>query len=111
VFENIPEYLRNFNVSKRDMTKYVIGAISNMDTPLTPASAGQRDFTSILTGVSYDKLQKEREEVLDADVEDIRALADAIEAALADNCIIAIGNEDAIEKDADLFDKIESLNA
>jgi Zn-dependent M16 (insulinase) family peptidase len=59
----------------------------------------------------YDKLQKERDEVLDADVEDIRALADAIEAALADNCIIAIGNEDAIEKDADLFDKIESLNA
>ncbi|MBQ5431537.1 MAG: insulinase family protein [Lachnospiraceae bacterium] len=111
VFEKIPEYLRNFDVSKRDMTKYVIGAISNMDTPLTPASVGQRDLTSVLTGVSYDKLQKEREEVLDADVEDIRALADPIEAALKDNCIVAIGNEAAIEKDADLFDQIESLNA
>ncbi|MBQ1598791.1 MAG: insulinase family protein [Lachnospiraceae bacterium] len=111
VFDKIPEYLRNFDVSRRDMTKYVIGAISNMDTPLTPASVGQRDLTSILTGVSYDKLQKEREQILDAEVEDIRALADAIEAALSDNCIVAIGNEDAIEKDADLFDKIESLNA
>ena len=34
-----------------------------------------------------------------------------IEAALKDNCIVAIGNEAAIEKDADLFDQIESLNA
>ena len=40
IYEGIPEYLKNFSIDERDMTKYVIGAMSSVDTPLSPAVKG-----------------------------------------------------------------------
>ena len=34
-YEGLPEYLEHFEASEREMTKYVIGTISLLDTPLT----------------------------------------------------------------------------
>ena len=34
VYEGIPDYLRSFSIDERDMTKYVIGTMSDVDTPL-----------------------------------------------------------------------------
>ena len=36
VFDGTPEYLRNFSADEHEMTKYIIGTISGLDTPLTP---------------------------------------------------------------------------
>ena len=44
------EYVENFDAGERDMTKYIIGAISEMDTPLTPSAEGNLIFTGS-TGV------------------------------------------------------------
>ena len=37
IYKGVTEYLRNFDVSDRDMTKFIIGTISNMDQPMTHA--------------------------------------------------------------------------
>ena len=42
IYEGIPEYLENFDADERDMTKYVIGTISELDTPLTPSQKGSQ---------------------------------------------------------------------
>ncbi len=109
VFEETGEYLRNFDADERDMTKYIIGTISGMDTPLTPYQRGIRGLSSYMSGITYEDLQKTRDEVLDATVEDIRALAAPIEAAISQRNICVVGNEDAIEANHELFDKVESL--
>ena len=44
VYEGIVDYLKNFTVSDRDMTKYIIGTISNIDQPMTPATKGERSM-------------------------------------------------------------------
>ncbi len=41
VFEGAVEAVRNFTVTEREMTKYIIGTISDMDVPLTPANQGK----------------------------------------------------------------------
>ncbi len=109
VFEETGEYLRNFDADDRDMTKYIIGTISGMDTPLTPYQRGIRGLNAYLSGMTYEDIQKNRDEVLDATVEDIRALATPIESAIAQRNICVVGNEDAIERNSNLFDNVESL--
>ena len=47
IYEGIPEYLKNFSIDERDMTKYVIGSMSSVDTPLSPAVKGSRNLTAI----------------------------------------------------------------
>ncbi len=109
VFENMGEYIRNFDANERDMTKFVIGAISTLDMPLTPSQRGKRGLDAYMKGVDNAALQKERDEVLSTSVEDIRNQADLIDAVMGQKCLCVIGNEDNIEANADMFDSINQL--
>ena len=109
VFEKIADYIRDFDVSERDMTKFVIGAVSALDMPLSPSQRGQRGLHMYMEGVSEEVLQKERDEVLNATPDDIRKLADLIDGVMKQNCLCVIGNEDSIEDNAKMFDSISQL--
>ena len=109
VFLGIPEYLRSFNGDENIMTKYIIGAMSDMDAPLTPSAEGSRSYLAYRSHVDEALLQKERDEVLHADQDDIRKLADYVEEVLRTDAFCVVGTEGAIEKNKDLFGHIEAL--
>ena len=108
-FEGVPAYLEQFEASDRDMTKYVIGTVSEMDTPLTPSAQGARSFNALLSGISIELLQKERDEVLAADQGDIRDLAPLARAVLAQNRLCVLGNEDRLRAEKDMFESLREL--
>lgn len=103
VYEGIVDYLKGFSVNERDMTKYIIGTMSNIDTPMTPATKGDRSMNLYMNHVSEEMIRKERMQILDAKEEDIRALADIVNAVLEDNYFCVIGNEEKIEEQKELF--------
>lgn len=109
IYEGIPEYLRNFIISQRDMTKYVIGTISNVDTPLTPFLKGMRNVSAYLSGMTEEMVQKERNEILEVTQEDIRALADIVQAILDTNALCVIGNEGQIKEESQMFKEVKPL--
>ena len=109
VYEGVPQYLRDFTVNERDMTKYVIGTISNMDRPMTPAAKGERSMSLYMNHVSEEMIQGERLEVLHATQEDIRALAEVVEAILKADQVCVIGNEEKIEAQKEMFGEVKEL--
>lgn len=109
VFDKTPEYIRSFEADERDMTKYIIGTISEMDTPLTPSQRGLRALSAYFMGITDEDLQRERTQVINATAEDIRALAEPVEAALSQGVLCVVGNEDAIEEERERFDRVEGL--
>ncbi|MCD2491416.1 insulinase family protein [Lacrimispora sp. NSJ-141] len=109
VFEGVPEYLRNFQADERDMTKYIIGTISSMDTPMNPSARGGRDMMMYLSGITQEMLQKERDQVIGAGEEDIRALAGITQAVLDTGDICALGNDGKIEAEKQLFKETKRL--
>lgn len=109
VFENIPRYLRDFDASDREMAKYIIGAVSDLDQPLTPSARGEHSMWMYLTHTTEEMLIREREEVLNTGAADIRSLADPLSAVLSDNCLCVIGREEKIRENAGLFGDIRSL--
>ena len=109
IYEGVPEYLRNFTVSERDMTKYIIGTMSGIDQPMTPATQGDRSMNLYMNRVSKEMIQEERNQILDAKEQDIRALADIVEAALRDNLFCVIGSEEKIEEQQELFMETRNL--
>jgi hypothetical protein len=82
VYEGIPKYLRQFDADEREMTKYVIGTISDLDVPKNPMAKGARALSAWMSGLTIEQLQKERDQILACTPEDIRALADYVEAIL-----------------------------
>lgn len=109
VYDGVTEYLKNFNPDERDMTKYIIGTFGAMDTPMNPEAKGNRSLAAYIGEIPFESIQKEREQVLLATVEDIRGLADMMESVLEEENLCVIGNETMIHDAKDLFDCVEKL--
>ncbi len=111
IFRNAGDYVRSFDVSDRDMTKYIIGTISSIDMPLDPPALGARSFSAYQSGVTEDMALNERMQILTTNQETIRGLADYVDEIMEDDVVCTIGNDRRIEEDAEVFDTIKALIA
>ena len=106
VYEGVVPYLERFTVTERDMTKYIIGTMSNIDQPMTPAAKGERSMNLYMNKVSADMIREERNQILDATQDDIRSLSRVAEAILKAGQLCVIGSEEKIEEERELFQTI-----
>ena len=74
-----------------------------------PSAKGSRSLHAELEGISYEQIQKERDEILGANDEDIRALAAYVEAFMSDDILCVVGNETKINSAKECFDVTEPL--
>ncbi len=109
VYAGLPEYIRSFTTTRRDMTKYIIGAISELDTPRTHANAAALSVSAYLSHVDSAMLQRERDQVLQTTEADIRALAPYVEALLSTGAACTIGSGSEIDAHPELFGTREEL--
>ena len=109
IFDESVDYIKNFDVSDRDMLKFIIGTIGDMDTPMNPAAKGVRSFGAYISNVTIEDYQRERDEVLGATPEKIRELAPIVEAGLKQNHLCVVGNYKNINDESSMFDEIKPL--
>lgn len=109
VYKKAAEFVEQFDVDERTMTKYIIGAISSLDMPLTPSAYASQSFAAYLSGLTTEQKQKERDEVLGTNVEKIRELAPIVKAVYDTGAFAALGNAEKITQQAELFDKVVTL--
>ncbi len=91
------------------MTKYIIGTISELDVPMNPSAKGALGLTAYFGKLTEEDILTEREEILNASVEDIQRLGDIVEAIMNQNIICVIGGEGKIEENKELFKEVKPL--
>ena len=106
IYDEMPAYLEKFKADEREMTKYIIGTISELDTPLTPSMKGQIATANFISGVKFEDTQRERNEVLEAKVTDISGLSKLISAVMDEKYICVLGNEDKLKNNKDVFNNL-----
>lgn len=109
IYEDAADYIKKFNASDRDMLKFIIGTIGDMDAPMNPSSKGIRSFSAYISNYTIEDFKKEREEVLTANAEVIRKLAPLIRAGISQDYLCVVGNQKAIHDESELFDSITPL--
>ena len=109
VYEKAAAAIEEFEADERTMTQYIIGTVSDLDVPLNPAAKGLQSLTAYMTGITADMQQKERDEILNATPEDIRALAGHVKAFMEDDFLCVVGNSVKIKEEQNKFMKIENL--
>ena len=109
VYKELPQYLREFTLTDREMRKYIIGTMSSLDLPMTPALRGPRAMGMYFSGTKLEDKVEFRKQVIACKPEDIVALADVVEPVLKDNHICTMGNEQKIKDAGKVFDNIISL--
>ena len=111
VYEEAAEYIASFDQDDRSMTQYIIGAISELDTPLNAPAKALRSLSAYMTNQTETDLQKVRDELLATDQETIRGLAAYIRAFMQQEYLCVVGNEEKVKEEAALFDEVRDLYA
>ncbi|WP_286080353.1 insulinase family protein [Parablautia intestinalis] len=109
VYEQAAEYIENVKLDERTVTQFIIGAVSELDTPMTPATKGIYSLGGYLTGLSMEKVQKERDELLATTIDELRGLGRYIRAFMENECLCVVGNGEKIKESEDMFMHVEQL--
>ena len=109
VYEQAADYIAAFSQDERSMTQYIIGAVSELDTPLTPASKALRSLSAYMTNQKEEDFQKERDELLGVTQETIRGLSAHVRSFVGQNYFCVVGNDEKIKDAAKMFDTVADL--
>jgi len=108
-YDGICDYIGNFEASDREMTKYIIGTISELDSPLTPSMKGERATAYYIRGITEEQRQKEREEVLNTKSEDIKSFKALLNDVIKEDYFCVLGNETKIKDNKDIFTNLVNV--
>ena len=102
-FKNTVEYLQTFDADEQAMTRYIIGTIAEMDTPLTPSQIGNKALSMYFTKHSNADRQRDRDDVLSTDPSHIREFSRLIADVLKQDAVCVYGNAEKLTIEKHLF--------
>jgi len=108
-YDSMADYIRNLNLMKNDLTTFIIGTISRIDPATTPHMKGEIATSRFISHVSQEDVQKNRDEILNTRVKDIKDCADILENTMKENYMCALGNENKIRENQELFNNLVQL--
>ena len=100
-YDATPEFLRELDLSERELTKAIISAIGKLDTYQLPADKGFTSLGRYLTGETDERRQQLRDEVLSTTAQDFRDFAAALDGVRSEGHVVALGSEDALKAAAE----------
>jgi presequence protease len=109
VYDSISNYLSTFEVSDREMSKYIIGAISVLDQPMTPQQSAQRADELYFRNISEKDIQKERDEILSTNTQGIRKFKELVSRLVEQNYVCVVGSESLIKSNKECFDMMYNV--
>ncbi|MCL2051689.1 MAG: insulinase family protein [Lachnospiraceae bacterium] len=109
IFEKAALFIRDYQADERAINGFVIGAIGDLDTPMNPAAKGAYSMTAYMSGLSFERIQKERDELLSTDLETIRGLYRYVEAFIGYECFCVVGAEEKINEHKEMFKAVMPL--
>jgi len=111
IYNDIAEFLRNFAEDNQDMSKFILGAINEIDKPKSGAEIMEASVLRYFGGITQDMLQKSRTQILNTDKEDILYCADIFDAVYKKCACVSIGSENIIKKDESFYDNVRRFSA
>ncbi|MCR5201657.1 MAG: insulinase family protein, partial [Lachnospiraceae bacterium] len=100
------DYLATAELDERELDKAVISTCGSIDSPISDRAEALRAFRWYLTKKDVSRLNEEREQLLNLDIEDIRAFADVVREVASYGEICVIGSEEKIKENEGIFNNI-----
>lgn len=109
-YDGCADFLADFLKEKPDLTKYIVGALSDTDPLLTAAQKLRVSENRFFKGVQWETVLRYARELRTTTADDLLAMCDWLRhVAEADNYCI-VGGKEQLDACADLLDNILELN-
>ena len=97
-FRAASDWLSRFDPSPDEFEGYVVSTAASFDKPLKPRDLVRRQCSMHLTHNTREEFLKLRQEVLDASLDEVRALGPALDELCESSCVCVVGSKDIIEQ-------------
>jgi Zn-dependent M16 (insulinase) family peptidase len=97
-YDQTAQFLRNLDLSQDELTKSIIGTIGSMDAYQLPDAKGYTSMVRHLVGISDERRQELREQVLGTTTAHFKAFGEALERLNEQGLVVVLGAKEAIEK-------------
>ena len=108
-FAKAPEVLAGREYTEKDLTEFIVGAVSEMDSPKKSNAEAKELDRRYFCGITDAMLAADRKAMCSVTAETIRAQAADLADRMANATRVAFGSKDAVEAGKQLFDRIETL--
>ena len=108
-FKNAADYLSGLRLSDRALEDYIISVVRTLDNPQLPRATAYLSSVYHLLGRDNDAVQRERDELLTATLEELNAIGENLKADAKNASWCTVGSAENIEANKDLFDEIIRL--
>ena len=101
VYRGTADWARVLDPDEDAVTRYIIGTFSGIDRPLSVREKAARSMANYLMGTDFERIRRERHEMIDATAEQLREDAGAIAAALEHSVRCTLGNARVVRESGD----------
>ncbi len=103
VFSKCGEFIRGKLPTDDELNRYIVGTFGKLDRPMTSYVKAVRSLSAYVTGITYEDMCRDRLAMLSVTSDDLKALADSVDAIIAQNYRCTIGNEEKLLSEKELF--------
>ncbi|MCO7175817.1 insulinase family protein [Sporolactobacillus kofuensis] len=103
IYDKAAEFAESFDADDFEMTKYIIGTLSDLETPLTPRSKGGMADAQYFKHITQADVQQTRDDVLATKLSDIKDFGKLLKAVTDEGFVCVLGNETKIQQNKNLF--------
>ncbi len=105
VFKKVGQYLAEKNIGEKDLNRFIIGAVNVEDAPLKNNRINAIVLRRHYNGVTQERLDLRREEMLSVSPDKIREIGQELSTAMENTVISTVSDQKSIEK-SQLFENI-----
>lgn len=109
VYMKTPDFVAALNPDEKELTKYIIGTFSGLDTPKSISGKIGSSLGAYITGKTIESCQKIRDQILDVTVEQLQSTAQLIKDVLDQGYTCCVGNAQKIKDNAEMFKTVENI--
>ena len=109
VYDEIPEFVENLDISESELKDFIIGSMNSFDPLLSPVLKGEVNLSRYISNITEESIEKIKKEAIDTSLEKLKSYSSILKNAMDKNYICAIGGEEKIKKDASLFKEVINL--
>lgn len=106
VYKGSSNFIKNLNLDNKDLFRFIVGTISDLDTPLKTEDIMKKMILEKFSGITYEDKLKQRKEVLNCTLEELKNRADMVDYIINQNIYSVICSESSIKGNEDKFDRI-----
>lgn len=110
VYQTTSEFVENLDLDAKELTKYIIGTISNFDRPLTPAMENDKMMSLYFSETGHEDILKNRHEILDTTLEELKNYREMYQKIFIQPICCVLGNEGKIEAEKERFQTIRTFS-